>query len=75
MKLVPIWKKAWRLSSLQLAVLMAVLNAAAGGWTYFNGYIPPMIWASVNMVLGMAVAVARVVSQPNVTGAEYQDPQ
>jgi hypothetical protein len=75
MKLVPIWKQAWRLSSLQLAVLMAVLNAAAGGWTYFNGYIPPMVWASVNMMLGIAVAVARVIPQPNVTGTDPQAPQ
>lgn len=75
MKLVPFWKRAWKLSSVQIAVLSALLNAAAGGWVYFNGYIPPMVWASVNMLLGMAVAVARLVPQPGVTGTDYQEPQ
>lgn len=70
MKIVPFWRRAWRLSSLQLAILIAVLNAAAYGWTAFNGYIPPVLWASVNMVLGVAAAVARVVQQPAVTGEQ-----
>jgi len=67
-KLVPFWRKAWRLSSLQLTALIAGLNAAALGWVAFNGYIHPLIWASVNMALGIAAAVARVVQQPSVTG-------
>ena len=71
MKLVPFWKQAWRLSSLQIAMLMAILNAAAGAWVYFNGYMPPLIWASVNMLLSIAVGVARVIPQPSVT--ESQD--
>jgi hypothetical protein len=52
----------------QLAILTAVLNAAAGAWVAFEGHINPVAWASVNMVLGVAMAIARVVSQPKVTG-------
>ncbi|GLK88307.1 DUF7940 domain-containing protein [Pseudomonas turukhanskensis] len=74
MKLVPIWKRAWKLSSLQLAALIAALNAAAYGWVSFNGYIPPLVWASVNMGLGIAAAVARVVQQPSVTGGQDEQP-
>ena len=67
MNLIPEWRKAWRLSSVQIAILTAILNAAAISWTAFDGHVPPLLWASVNMFLGMAVAVARIVAQPNVT--------
>ncbi|RRV38635.1 hypothetical protein EGJ12_08155 [Stutzerimonas stutzeri] len=68
MNLIPEWRKSWRLTSVQLAILTAVLNAAAGAWVAFEGHINPVAWASVNMVLGVAMAIARVVSQPKVTG-------
>ena len=70
MNLIPEWRKCWRLTSVQLAIVTAVLNAAAVGWVAFEGQISPVVWASVNMVLGVAMAVARVVSQPKVTGNE-----
>lgn len=68
MNLIPEWRKSWRLTSVQLAILTAVLNAAAGAWVAFEGHINPVAWASVNMALGVAMAIARVVSQPKVTG-------
>lgn len=70
MNLIPEWRMAWKLSSLQIAILTAAINAAALGWTAFDGHVPPFLWASVNMFLGVAVAVARVIPQPKVTGTE-----
>jgi len=70
MSLIPEWRKCWRLTSVQLAIITAVLNAAAGAWVAFEGHINPVAWASVNMALGVAMAIARVVSQPKVTGKE-----
>jgi hypothetical protein len=64
MSLIPEWRKAWKLTSVQLAVAVAVLNAAAAGWSLFQGAVDPLVFASVNMVLGIAVAVSRVVKQP-----------
>lgn len=66
MTLIKQWRKAWRMSSVQLAVLTAMLNAAAGAWTHFDGQVSPVLWASVNMGLGVAVAVARIVQQPKL---------
>lgn len=68
MNLIPEWRKSWRLTSVQLAILTVALNAAAVGWAAFEGHISPIAWASVNMALGVAMAIARVVSQPKVTG-------
>lgn len=68
MQLIPEWRKSWRLTSVQFAILTAVVNAAAVGWVAFDGHISPILWASVNMVLGMAAAISRVIPQPKVTG-------
>lgn len=70
MNLIPEWRKCWRLTSVQLAILTAALNAAAGGWVAFEGHISPIVWASVNAVLAIAIAVARNIPQPKVTGKE-----
>lgn len=70
MNLIPEWRKAWRLTSVQLAALGAALNAAAVGWSLFQGAVDPLVFASVNMVLSVAVAVSRVVKQPELQNPE-----
>ncbi|MEO8640950.1 hypothetical protein [Pseudomonas sp.] len=63
MTLIPEWRKFWRMTSVQLAALIAAVNAAAVTWSVFQGAVNPLVFASVNMVLSVAVAVARVVQQ------------
>lgn len=63
MALIPEWRKAWRMTSVQIAVLIAAVNAAAIGWSAFQGLVNPIVFASVNLGLGVAVAVARVIPQ------------
>jgi type IV secretory pathway TrbF-like protein len=63
MALIPEWRKAWRMASVQLAVAGAVLNAAAAGWSVFQGAVDPLVFAVVNMGLSIAVAVSRVIQQ------------
>lgn len=59
------WHRLW---SVRLALAGAVLNAAAVGWTVFQGAVNPVVFASVNMALGIAVAAARVVQQNSLQG-------
>ncbi len=54
------------MTSVQLAIAGVVLNAAATGWSSFQGYVDPVVYAGVNMVLGIAVAVSRVIKQQNL---------
>jgi hypothetical protein len=63
MALIPEWRKAWRMTSVQLAALIAAVNAAAGAWALFQGAVNPLLFASVNMALSVAVAIARVIPQ------------
>ncbi|WP_460044139.1 DUF7940 domain-containing protein [Pseudomonas sp. S2_H01] len=51
------------MTSVQLAALIAAVNAAAVAWSVFQGAVNPLVFASVNMALSVAVAVARVVQQ------------
>ncbi|WP_062390918.1 DUF7940 domain-containing protein [Pseudomonas abietaniphila] len=66
MALIPEWRIAWKLTSVQLACIGAALNAAAVGWLLFQGSVHPLLFASVNMALGIAVAISRVVQQPEL---------
>lgn len=66
MKIIPEWRIAWKLSSVQLAVLAAMVNAAAGAWVLFEGHIDPVWYAAINMMLTMAVAASRLIMQPKV---------
>lgn len=68
MKLIPEWRKCWKLSSVQIAAAGAVLNAAAAAWSVFQGTVNPLVFACVNMGLSCAVAVARVVQQSKLQG-------
>jgi len=55
------WHRLW---SVRLALSGAALNAAAIGWTVFQGAVNPLLYASINMALGIGVAVVRVMVQP-----------
>jgi hypothetical protein len=54
------WHQMW---SIRLALSGAALNAAAIGWTVFQGSISAVGFAAVNMALGIGVAIVRVLSQ------------
>ncbi|VVN21035.1 hypothetical protein PS662_04368 [Pseudomonas fluorescens] len=70
MTLIPEWRKFWRMTSVQWAIAGVVLNAAAAGWSSFQGSVDPLVYASVNMVLGIAVAVSRVIKQPKLNDGD-----
>jgi hypothetical protein len=63
MNLIPEWRQAWRMTSVQIAMATAVLNAAAAAWSVFQGAVSPLAFGIVNMALSVAVAVSRVVQQ------------
>ena len=61
------WHKLW---SVRIAIATAVLNAAAAGWSLFQGNINPLVFAAVNMGLSCAVAGARVIQQNSLGGPD-----
>lgn len=68
MKLINDFSTCHRLWSVRLALAGAVLNAGAIGWTVFQGAVNPLIYAAINMSLGIGVAVVRVLAQSPPSG-------
>ncbi|WP_449103794.1 DUF7940 domain-containing protein [Pseudomonas veronii] len=68
MKLIENVAACHKLWSVRLALAGAVLNAGAIGWTVFQGAVNPLIYAAINMALGVGVAVVRVLSQSQPGG-------
>ena len=64
MNLIPQWQQLWKMYSVQLASLMALLNMAAFFWPAFQALVSPELFAAVNTLLGAAIAVARAIQQP-----------
>ena len=63
---IPKGRKFWRLATVQLSLLGGVINAAAGSWMVFQGAVSPLLFAVVNMILSIAVVIARRVPQPSL---------
>ncbi len=61
------WHKLW---SVRLALAGAALNAGAISWTVFQGAVNPLLYAGVNMALGVGVAVVRVLAQAKPDGEQ-----
>lgn len=68
MKLIDDWMRKFpKLWSVRLALLASVLSAADVGFQYWATGKPA--WVSIGaMVISLSAAVARVISQPKVTG-------
>lgn len=62
MRLISNWRHAWKMTSVQLAALIAILPQ-------LNDALPalqPYLSANVYSILGVAVVLARVVLQPKL---------
>lgn len=69
MNLIPNWRRAWRLTSVQAAALLAVLSALqADVLPMLHGVVPVSIWPWVTAGFGAAIVLLRVLAQPAVTG-------
>jgi hypothetical protein len=63
MKLVEDWKQSYRWLSVNIATLMAVLNAAQATVPQIQGFLTPSQLAVTNAVLGVLVIWGRLVQQ------------
>ena len=66
MKLIDNWQQAWRFWSFRLAVIAALVNVLL----YFlpQWGVGPGWMTVINAVLGIGIALARIVKQTEVTG-------
>ena len=67
MNLIPQWQQLWKMYSVQLAGLLALLNAAAYFWPGLQALVSPELFAAVNGFHAAAIAVVRAIPQANLT--------
>jgi len=72
MNLIPQWQQLWKMYSVQIAALLALLNSAAYIWPSLQALVSPELFASVNVFLAAAIAVARAIQQPALTDGATQ---
>lgn len=63
MKLIDNWKKAWRFTSVQVALLLSILATLQASLPDLQSLFAPTTYALINLGLGIAVIIARVVKQ------------
>lgn len=66
MKLIANWHKCWKMSSVQIAALLAALNGAYLAWPAMGAFMDQKEFAILNVVLAALVPAARIVLQPQL---------
>jgi hypothetical protein len=67
MNLIPQWQQLWKMYSVQLAGLLALLNTVAYFWPSLQALVSPGLFAAVNGLLAAAIAIVRAIPQSNLT--------
>jgi hypothetical protein len=70
MNLIPQWQQLWKMYSVQLAGLLALLNAAAYFWPSFQALFSPELFSAVNSLIAAGIAVVRAIPQSNLAPAD-----
>jgi len=69
MKLIDNWKTVlWKSWAVRISLINAALAALETYFQLFNGHIPPLVFASIQMGIGVAAGMARVVKQAAISG-------
>lgn len=70
MKLIPEWRSAWRLFSVQAAALLTIVSLIQTQvLPHFELVVPAEWWPWVTACFGAAIAILRILSQ-NLPGGE-----
>lgn len=61
------WRKAWRFSSVQAALVLAALSMAqADLLPYVQPLVPAKYWPFVSLGMAVAIMVFRLLAQPSL---------
>lgn len=63
MKLINNWTKAWKFTSVQTALIIAVVSALYAAWPAFMSTVSPFWYAVGMIVLSLTVVVMRLIQQ------------
>lgn len=72
MKLVDNWRAGWRMASVQISVLIAVLSVLQAQLPSFQAFMPPKWFAAITALLAVLLVVVRLVYQPELHPEDVQ---
>lgn len=63
MKLIPNWRKAWRMHSIRFAAVLPVLSAMREAMPEVQAFIPAKAFGIIVAVLGVVIIFGRLIHQ------------
>lgn len=75
-RLIPQWRRAWRLSTVWAAAALAALSILqAEVLPQLQAVVPPSVWPWVTLGFALAIALLRIVAQPQALTPPPQEQQ
>lgn len=66
MKLIDNWRQSWRFSSVQAAMILAVVNGVFALLQYLAEVVSLPTYAAISVLGNLSVVVLRLVAQPSL---------
>jgi hypothetical protein len=66
MKLITNWKQAWKFTSVQTALILAVANGLFAVLPMLSSYVTLPVYALIMMLGNIGIVVLRLIAQPNI---------
>lgn len=66
MKLIEKWREAWKLTSVQTAVILGLANAAFALLPALSDFVTLPIYAAISAIGNVAIIILRLVAQPKL---------
>ncbi len=66
MKLIPNWRHCWKMTSVQLAALLALIDGLYAAWPAFGAILDPTKFAILNFALAGLIPAARITLQESL---------
>lgn len=73
-RLIPEWRRAWRLATMWAAALLGLLSLLqAEVLPHLQALVSPEVWPWVTLGFSVAIALLRVLAQPGALGSQAGD--
>ena len=66
MKLIKKWREAWKLTSVQTAVIIGLANAVFALLPALSDFVTLPIYAAISAIGNVAIIILRLVAQPKL---------
>lgn len=69
MQLIKDWRQAWKFTSVQSALILAVANGCFALVPFLSDAVSMPVYAACSVIANVAIVVLRLVAQPRANGS------